>query len=130
MKIPYPFSSKTILLSLLALGVGSLIFYNVHDIVFGTSAHITTAVDGAVLNDTFLPVTGSAPRARSVSINGRSVAIDKSGYFNDGIILSMGYNVVEVAVLDRFGKEKKQTYSLVVDQPSSMARANTPSYQQ
>ncbi len=126
----YPYLNlKTILLSLLVCGIFGLVLYNVHDSIFGTRLDVATATDGSTLDSTFLPISGSAPHARSITVNGRAIAVDKAGHFDDGVILSMGYNIVEVSVLDRFGKEKTRTYSLVVEPSGTIARADTTTYQ-
>lgn len=103
----------------------ALVVYNMRDMVFGTPLQVVTAQDGATLEDTFLPLTGMARHARELLINGRTVAIDRSGKFTDAIILSPGYNIVEVALKDRFGNTDTRTYHWVVEEPSAVAQIPT-----
>jgi hypothetical protein len=62
-------------------------------------------------------------------INGRTVAMDKSGAFSDGALLSPGYNIVEISQVDRFGKEKRKIIHLVAQPSASVATAMNIHYQ-
>ena len=122
-----PFTLKTALFVALCVAVVALACYNMRDRILGTPLQVTTARDGATLDTPFLPVAGIARHARELLINGRPIAIDRQGSFNDEVLLSPGYNIVEVAVRDQFGKQKVKTYQIVVNIPESVAtREHTP----
>lgn len=121
---------RNCLLGVLGLGISALIAYNVKDLVFGTPLSITSAIDGATLQDSFLPIVGSAHNARELSINGRPLSFDRKGNFNDGVLLSVGYNIIEVALQDRFGNKKVVTYHVVVEPSQSVALSKGATYQQ
>ncbi len=112
------------------LAVAGLIFYNSKDMLFGAPLKVETVADGTTLEDAFLPISGIARHARELAINGRSVALDRKGNFNDGVLLSPGYNVVEVALRDQFGNRKVKTYRLVVQENTTVATAPSEQYQQ
>ena len=124
------FNLRSALIAPIVLGVLALIAYNVRDVVLGTPLTVLSAKDGATLEDTFLPIVGVAPHARELSINGRFVYIDRDGNFEDGVILSPGYNIVEVALKDRFGKETMKTYHVVVQEREAVAQTPTDTYKQ
>lgn len=121
---------RAILVGALVVSIACLIVYNVRDVLFGAPLSVTMAPDGATLEDTFLPISGMAGHAHELLINGRPVALDKKGNFSDSILLSPGYNIVEVAQKDRFGNEKVKRYHLVVAPPAAVARTNDQTYQQ
>jgi hypothetical protein len=121
---------RTALLAAVVLSIAALIIFNVRDVVLGTPLKVVSATDGATLEDTFLPIVGVAPHARELSINGRSVFIDRSGNFDDGVILSPGYNIVEVALKDRFGKQTMKTYHVVVEEREAVAQTTPSTYKQ
>lgn len=127
-QLRFPFS--TVILSVAIVGVLGFVFFNIRDLIFGTPLDIHTAKDGATLTDGFLPVSGNARHARNVLINGRSVMTDRAGNFTDGVLLSPGYNVLEVTLRDQFGKEKIKTYHLVLEPEESVAQTSTIHYQQ
>jgi len=125
--MPYKLTRKKISLSVALIGVVitlvfGFVFGNMRDLLLGSPLSVKTASNGATLTDGFLPISGNARHARIVLINGRSVAIDREGNFVDGVILSPGYNVVEIALKDQFGKEKVKTYHLVLDETSAVAQ--------
>ena len=124
-----PFTLTAGLYVLLGTMVLGLVAYNVKDLVFGTPLTVTTTTDGATLTTPFLPISGTARHARELLINGRPVAIDREGVFTDEVVLSPGYNIVEVAFKDQFGKQKVRTYHVVVDTPTAVATNTGIPYQ-
>lgn len=100
----------------LVLAVFALALYNAKDLIFGIPLKISIASDGSKVYDTYLPINGISKHAKDIAINGRSIGIDREGVFTDGIILSPGYNVVEVAIKDQFGKEKVRQYRIVAEE--------------
>lgn len=112
---------KIALGSVLCFSVIAVVWYNLRDVILGTPLSVATASDGATLDTPFLPITGTARHARELSINGRAVTIDRQGHFNDEVVLSPGYNIVEVAAKDQFGKVKRKTYQVVVTPGQNIA---------
>lgn len=119
----------TILLGTLVAGFLGLIVYNVKDMVFGTPFTVKAAADGSTVDSTFIPITGTTKHAQQISINGRIIGVDRQGNFSDGVILSPGYNIVEVAETDRFGKRKTVAYHWVVSPSVSVAQNDVSPYQ-
>ncbi len=122
-------SIKKILLSIGIVAILGVIFYNTKDIIFGAPLSIYTALDGATISSSYLPISGVAKHAATLEINGRIVAMNKNGSFSDGALLSPGYNIVEISQTDRFGKEKRRIVHLVAQPSSSVATAMTIHYQ-
>ncbi len=120
---------QKIILTLGTIAIFGVIFYNTKDLFFGAPLSISTVSDGTTVTDSFLPISGSARHASRVEINGRMVAIDKSGSFADGVVLSPGYNIIEVVQQDRFGKEKHKTFHLVAQPASAVATSMSVHYQ-
>ncbi len=116
---------------LLALGIAvvALVGYNMRDRLLGTPLVITTTSDGATVDSPFLSIAGKARHARELLINGRSVTVDRKGTFTDEVVLSPGYNIVEVALRDQFGNQKVKTYQIVVSTPPSVATIDPKPYQ-
>ncbi len=114
-----------------ALGICiiALVTYNMRDRIWGAPLTISTAPNGSTLTSAFLPITGSARHARALQINGRSVTIDRSGVFSDEVVLSPGYNIVEVRVTDQFGQQRTKQYQVVFTAPQAVARADHTPYQ-
>jgi hypothetical protein len=119
----------TILIGILVVGFLGLIAYNVKDMVFGAPLIVHTTADGATVNNSYVAISGYAKHAQSVTINGLVIGVDKQGNFSDGVILSPGYNIVEVAETDRFGKRKDFSYHWVEAPAVSVAQNNVTPYQ-
>ncbi len=111
----------TILTGLAIAAVGAFALGNMRDVLFGAPLSIATARDGTTLSEGLLPISGKAAHARELFINGRSVLIDREGNFDDAVLLSPGYNVVEVMLRDQFGKEKTALYHFVLDEAGAVA---------
>lgn len=133
MKVLHHTMERLTLKSGLLLGLGiavvALIGYNMRDRILGTPLVVATAKDGTTIDTPFLPITGVARHARSLSINGRSVTVDRKGAFTDEVVLSPGYNIVEVSLTDQFGGQKSKTYQIVVNAPQAVAAVDTNPYQ-
>lgn len=119
----------TILLGTLVAGFVGLVLYNIKDMLFGAPFTVVTAADGSTVDSSYLPITGIAKHAKQITINGRPISIDRQGNFSDGVILSQGYNIVEVAERDQFGKEKKETRHIVASSAPTVAQNDTSPYQ-
>ncbi len=119
----------TVLLGVLVAGFFVLVVYNMKDMVFGANFTVIAAADGSTVDSAYIPITGTAKHAKQMTINGRPISIDRQGNFSDGVILSPGYNIVEVAQRDQFGKEKKQTYHWVASSSLTVAQNDTSPYQ-
>ena len=111
------------------LSIFGLIFYNTKDLFLGVPLSISTVKDGTTVTDSFLPISGFAKHASILEINGRVVAMNKAGAFSDGVVLSPGYNIVEIVQQDRFGKEKHKVFHLVAQPSSSVATNMSIHYQ-
>lgn len=120
---------KSGLLCALGIAVIALVGYNMRDRILGTPLIVSTAQSGSTLTSPFLPISGSARHARALLINGRSVPIDRHGTFTDEIVLSPGYNIVEVSLTDQFGGQKTKTYQVVFTAPQAVATADHTPYQ-
>lgn len=119
----------TLLLGTLVAGFLGLVLYNIKDMLFGTPFTVNTVADGATVDTSYVAITGTAKHAKQITINGRPISIDRQGNFSDGVILSQGYNIVEVKEKDQFGKEKKEAYHWVASTSPTVAQNDTSPYQ-
>lgn len=113
----------------LGILVVALVGYNMRDRILGTPLIVSTAKNGTTLTTPFLPISGTARHARTLSINGRAVTVDRHGAFADEVVLSPGYNIVEVSLTDQFGGQKTKTYQIVVDPTEAVATVEHTPYQ-
>lgn len=98
-----------------------LVAHNTKDAIFGTTLSVREIKDGTTVTTAFMPLHGSARHASELRINGREVAFDRSGAFSDGVLLSPGYNILDIAVTDKFGKHSTKSYRIVLEEPPAVA---------
>ncbi len=106
--------AQSILLYAFCALLFAVIFYNTRDIIFGAPLKVKTVSDGMALDDTYLTVAGVAAHAKNLTINGRDIYTNRKGEFSEPILLAPGYNVLEVGMIDRFGKKNVKQYELVL----------------
>ncbi|MEI6022417.1 MAG: hypothetical protein WCQ32_01060 [bacterium] len=111
---------KIIGITLGVLTIG-FIYHNSKDALFGAKLSVTIAPDGSTITDSTLPIEGYAPKVKSVTINQHPVAIDTAGHFKDEVLLSPGYNIIEVSTIDSFNKKTTKEYHLVDAPPTKVA---------
>ncbi len=78
----------------------------------GPSLIIDTPKDLSTVTVPELTLSGHVARVSYIAVNDRQIFADKSGYFEDKLLLLPGYNIIEVAVRDRFGKEMDKTLKI------------------
>lgn len=116
-----PITLKVGLLALGGIALVGLIVLNMHDSIFGTPLTIRSVPDGSTTTSMFFPIEGTARHARELRINGRPVTMNRDGSFKDEVVLSPGYNIVEVALRDQFDNQKVKTYHVVLNPTATVA---------
>lgn len=101
----------------------AFIGFNMRDLIFGAPLHVATIHDGESVHEAIVSIAGSARNATVVTINGRPAAMDTHGAFTDEIILSPGYNILEIARSDRFGNTKTRLFHIAALVPDTVALA-------
>lgn len=67
-------------------------------------------------NDTSLAtITGKAPNATYISLNGREIFVDKNGNFSEMISVLPGFSVVTLNAKDKFGKTAEKKFEMVYE---------------
>lgn len=116
-------SLQTYILTAGILAVAGLAIFNMRDILFGAPLSLTAPRDGSSVASDIFPISGIAKHADAVTVDGGSIPVDQNGAFSDEVILSPGYNVVQVALLDRFGRETVKTLHIVEQSTPALAEA-------
>ncbi len=88
-------------------------FFNSKDLMYGVKITNVNIVDGAKMTEDILKVTGNAKNAIKLSLNGREISINQQGNFEETIALLMGYNVINITALDKFGNVDEKNYQLM-----------------
>lgn len=83
------------------------------NLLFGPQITIKTPINGQVIQSDLVNISGIIKNATEIRLNDRKIYTDENGNFQEEILLSYGYNVIELTAVDRFGKEKEKILQLV-----------------
>lgn len=95
------FGSGALFLILLILGIQLLRF------ISSPAIKLDGPEDRAVLEEPLVHVKGKTEKESQLTVNGREIKIDGSGFFDEMIEVGAGLNALEFLVKDRFGKESR-----------------------
>jgi len=79
----------------------------------GPQITVVTPENGATVEDDLIMITGTAQHISHITMNGRQIFVDTAGKFAEQYILSYGYNVITVAVEDRYGRTHEEHLELI-----------------
>ena len=102
--------AATALVGILILGYA---YFQIMRVAQGVTLSLREPASGATFSKPLIAVSGQANRASFISINDRQIFTDESGHFKEEVLLAKGYNVLTVAVKDRFGTTRKEVREVV-----------------
>ncbi len=105
--------------SLLAIIILSYTGFELKDFVRGPSITVDYPQNGATVPAGLVSLSGSADHSSAIQVNGGELFTDLSGHFTKDILLSPGYNVIEVRAQDSFGRHIEKKIELVVEEKKS-----------
>lgn len=95
--------------SLVLLGLLCLMAYVLWQARFllaGPQIVIIEAPD-RVTAERIVTIAGQANNITSITLNGRQIFTDPTGYFREALVLENGYTIATIAATDRYGRTKK-----------------------
>jgi hypothetical protein len=103
--------AMVIVLFLIALfGYGAFEIWNY---ATGPKIIVTSPQNGAAVSESLISIEGQAKNAKQITLDDRPITVDEAGNFSEKMLLSYGYNVLELKAQDRFGKTTEQELQLV-----------------
>jgi hypothetical protein len=106
---------KLVLIILLAGFLGVYFLYQSREYLSGPEIIIESPFSGEVVRQSYLEVRGQAINVSSLSLNGRQIFTNERGNFEEGLLLARGYNIIEVAATDKFGRVKKEKREVILE---------------
>jgi len=102
------FNARTIIAySLTTIVVVSLCIYiykQSETYLKGPQLEISSPDSGTSTSVALATIVGNAKNVSFLSMNGTQIFMDESGQFTEKLLLSRGYNIIEVKATDRFGR--------------------------
>ena len=88
-------------------------FFRSYDLIFGVKIKNVNIVDGAKVTNNILELKGNAKNATRLTLDGREISIDEGGNFDETVALLVGYNIVNLRAVDKFGHSDEKNYKLI-----------------
>ena len=106
-------SARVVLGIIFVLVILGYSFFQSRKILSGPSIKILEPANGSAFEEPLVTVKGKTRNINSISLNDRPIYIDDQGYFSEKLLLSGGYNIIELQARDRFGKDTEVRLELV-----------------
>ena len=119
---------RSLAIAIIFLLVGSVFFYLYRELQSFAGVPrlvILTPESGAAIETSEVRIAGKTDKGARVSINNQPVFVGSDGDFSDTLILQPGLNTVTVVSINRFDKEKSETFSVDARYTPSVPDANT-----
>ena len=111
-----PQFARTVRFSIVALVVVSIIGYGIiksWNLIEGPSIDIWAPENGATIYKPLLNIEGEAHNVAFLTLNGKQIFVDETGYLKEQLLLPPGYSILTFEAKDRFGREITNTLQLV-----------------
>lgn len=92
------------------------IFYGgwrAYPLVAGPHITIVSPEDGAIVASSSFSLVGKVSRVKNISIQGRSIPIDKSGNFNEILVAQAPYTLIVMTATDFYNKSITKTMRVI-----------------
>lgn len=60
----------------------------------------------SVQNSQLVHLRGKASNISTINLNGRQIFTDRTGYFDEALLLENGYNIATIQATDRYGRKQ------------------------
>ena len=107
------FYLKAIIIILFLIALFGYGVFEVWNYATGPKLTILSPKNGIAVSESLITITGQGKNISEITLNDRPITVDETGHFSEKILLSYGYNVLELKAKDRFGKETVQELQIV-----------------
>jgi hypothetical protein len=111
-----PYKNNKIVLVVLGLFFLLIIIYayfEARNIIFGPKILVNTPTEGVVVSEKFVTIVGKAENINEIWMNGRSIPVTEDGIFEEGLLLTEGYNKIYILAKDKLGRETSENIEIV-----------------
>ena len=99
---------KIVFLVLVVFFIGGYSLFEARNIIRGPVVEVFEPVSGTTTENPLVDIKGITQNTSAISLNDRPITIDKKGEFSEKLLLSPGYNIIKLAVSDRFWPTKNR----------------------
>jgi hypothetical protein len=107
------FYLKAITITLFLIALFGYGIFEVWNYATGPEIIVSSPKNGSVVSESLISIDGQGKNIQEITFNDRPIMVDEVGNFSEKILLSYGYNVLELKAQDRFGKTTEQELQIV-----------------
>ena len=107
------FYLKAIIITVFLIILFGYGIFEVWNYATGPKIFVTSPPNGSVVSESLITIIGQGKNTKQITLNDRPIVTDETGRFSENILLSYGYNVLELKAEDRFGKKTEERLSLI-----------------
>ena len=104
---------KIIFFSTIILVILGYTYYQTDGYLKGPILELTEPANNSIHSQSEVMIKGYAKNISYISMNDRQIFTDQLGQFSEKILLSEGYNVIEVSTKDKYERENEKILKLV-----------------
>ena len=94
-------------------------YYQSRSIIAGPLISLSEPENNMTSTTSLIMVRGVATRAKEITLQARQIFIDLDGRFAEQLLLSPGYNIIELTARDTQGRQMIKDLELVYQAPAS-----------
>jgi hypothetical protein len=79
--------------------------FNARNLIIGPTIEVFSPTENTETGENVITVNGRATNITFISINEKPIFVNKEGLFDEKLLLSPGFNNIEIKARDRFKKE-------------------------
>ncbi len=104
---------KIIIISVIALFVVIYTGFEIQRVLFGPRITVLSPKNGVLVSDSLTEVVGIAKNIKEISLDDRKIFIDEQGNFKEQVLLSYGYNAIDIKATDKFGRNTEKIIEVI-----------------
>ncbi len=112
--IALSFKQKILLISLISGMFLSYCIFAFRSYILGPSLVLFEPTHGGIVESPLVTIRGNAHSISEISVNDRPIFVSPDGNFVDQLLLSYGYNIIEVTAKDRYDRSVQKQLLLTL----------------
>jgi hypothetical protein len=108
------FSPRLLIFLSLAAILVLYVLFQARFLILGPQVTILFPKEGQEVMEPLLTINGEARNISRISLNGRQIFTDESGFWSEKLLLSPGTSIMTVKVVDRFGREREERVTVIL----------------
>jgi hypothetical protein len=107
------FYLKAISIAVFLVALFSYGVFELWNYATGPKIILSSPANGVAVSESLISINGQGKNTKEITLNDRAIVVDETGKFSEKILLSYGYNILELKAEDRFGKKTEQRLQIV-----------------